>query len=206
MTSTVLSRTFTTRERYRADIEAALGRVVADNKLGAHETFDPPLTLEEGEAEIPVVTVKALDEALQAIFRDDLPPPDEKAAEVRTPAFLTIWARCPNCGIHMVIPVAISPVLTLGDGVGELKIKATSKGRIHACNQLTLDEPNGQQAAFAADSTEIATVMVETTVDVSDDADETGDDASAPDDALVCVGSNHVPGCEHFAAKGSDAL
>lgn len=163
-----MSKTYSTRERYRADIEAALSDAVAEGRITAREAYDPALVLQEGEADVPVVTLAFLQENLRGIFRDELPPPDEHGAEVRTPSMLTVWAKCPNCGIHMVIPLQVTPQQVLADGVGELKLKARSKGRIHACGQLTLDEPDGQ-LAFAPDAAAGADVE-----EVSEDAEPTG--------------------------------
>jgi hypothetical protein len=149
--ATALSKVWTTRDRYRADLEAALFEIILAGQMGAHETFDPPLDLDEGEAPVPVVTIAHLRDSLRDLFREELPPPSERSAEIRTPGMLTVWAKCPNCGIHMVIPLQVTPQLVLDDGVGELKLKAKSKGRIHACGQLTIENPDGQMA-FAPDA------------------------------------------------------
>jgi hypothetical protein len=149
---------YTTRTRYRADLRATLESAI---KLATIDVGDvvndpgsesPAVELAEAIANIPVVPYAALEEALHQLFSSPLPPPSEREAEVRTPAVLNVWAKCPNCGIHLVIPLEVLPQLVLDDGgTGELKLKAKSKGRIHMCHQLTLDEPEGQLRTFAAD-------------------------------------------------------
>jgi hypothetical protein len=97
---------------------------------------------------IPVLTRLAVDQALNAIFSQPIPMPDELAAEVHTPAIVYVWAVCPRCGLAQPISMTVHPELLIDDSGSELRIKAKAKGRTHICGQMPLpvsDEAEGQQ-------------------------------------------------------------
>lgn len=170
----VAPRNFDTREAFRANLRVALESAVKLATVDVGEIVNDPeaesaIELPEAIANIPVVTVRSIDEALNQLFSVRLSAPSQLTAEVRTPATINVWARCPNCGIHASIPVLVSPQLVMTSSGGELKLKASSKGRIHTCNQLVLDGPDGQLRAFEPDTVAGAGTPVE---DVSDDADD----------------------------------
>ena len=93
---------------------------------------------------VTVVTDRGWRAALDRIEGQRLPPIDHHYAEVLTGAIVTVWAKCPRCGIANTIAMSVDPVLTIDTHTAELKLKAKAKARSHVCGQLTLMESGAQ--------------------------------------------------------------
>lgn len=83
---------------------------------------------------VRVVAVTDLDKA----FAEALPPASLFSAEVRTPAWVTVAAVCPRCGIPAEIGLDVKPELLIDSTGSELRLKGKSKARTHVCDQMTL--------------------------------------------------------------------
>lgn len=114
------------RDAIRDDLDVAL----AARKVIADPSFDGA----------PVWTEPMILEALGETFGVVLPPPDEKHAEVRTTATITVHAICPECGISARTIVYLSSQLVADSAGAELRVKATSKARTHVHGQEELPE------------------------------------------------------------------
>lgn len=88
---------------------------------------------------VPVVTTKDIDEVLDLIFSEELPPPDGRSAEVKTDAIITVWAKCPDCRQYQSMGLGIYPVLTIEGPVRTLSLKAKASKVQHACGQMTAE-------------------------------------------------------------------
>lgn len=102
-------------------------------------------TVEGGEWDgIQVVTNADLLE----VFGEGLPEPNERAAEVTTPARISVLGLCPSCGQGSYLAVHINPVLTVDGNGRSLKLTAKSKAVNHICGQIALPQvvaPAGQE-------------------------------------------------------------
>lgn len=125
-----------------ADLAAVMAEGSAQVEPAEGEDAAATVTLAEGISEaignVPVITRANLDAAIAAVFDQPIPAPSETAAEVRTPAYVTVAAVCPRCDIPQPILVVIRPELVISDDGAELKVKAKAKGRTHICGQLPL--------------------------------------------------------------------
>lgn len=101
---------------------------------------------------IRVVTAKDLAAALE----DPLPPASLNAAEVRTPAWITVAAVCPRCGISSDVSLEVHPELVVDNTGAELRLKAKSRARTHVCGQTRLEDAaeDGQQGFELTDIVE----------------------------------------------------
>lgn len=102
---------------------------------------------------VPVVTRKALDEAVSAIFGAPIPMPDETWAEVHTPATVVVSLICPECELPTPSLISIRSELLVSDDGKELRPKAKGKGKTHICGQLSLpaETAEGQTSFELAD-------------------------------------------------------
>lgn len=98
--------------------------------------------------DVPVITKRDVDQALNAIFGQPVPMPDETWAEVHTPATIVTSAVCPRCGMAQRILVNLHAELLIGEDGSELRVKPKTKGVAHICGQLPLpveEVADGQQ-------------------------------------------------------------
>lgn len=87
---------------------------------------------------VPVITIPAWQEILEAVFTPKLPPPDVNAAEVETPAYVAVTTHCPSCGQSQLIAANLRAELVTDDDGSELKVKMKAKGVAHVCGQLSI--------------------------------------------------------------------
>lgn len=135
----------------REDLRTAL-RQAMESKLYA-KTADRTVAAEEPEpgddpeswSLVPVISRREWTAVLWDVFGEPLPAPDERTAEVKTPAEILVWAFCPRCKLPAAIRLFVSPVLTIDSSGSSLKLKASSKATYHVCGQQTLS-PNGHVA------------------------------------------------------------
>lgn len=104
----------------------------------------------EGWSPVPVISRREWTDVLWSVFGEQLPEPDERTAEVRTPSEVLVWAFCPRCKMPAAIRLFVSPVLTIDSTGSQLKLKASSKATYHVCGQQTLparpdDVADGQE-------------------------------------------------------------
>ncbi len=137
-----MAETWTTRSRFRAELRTVLDELVND------ATKDVKGGSWDG---VPVVTRKDLDEAIEAAFGLPIPPPDERTAEVSTPAVVLVSAFCPRCSLPATIPVTIGPELRVDADGAEIRLKAKAKARSHTCGQLLLPVALDGQTDFGLD-------------------------------------------------------
>jgi len=135
-----------TRDRFRGEL---IGQLREGLESAAHKV--------EGGSEdgVTVVTDRGWRAALNRIEGQRLPPIDHHYAEVLTGAIITVWAKCPRCGIANSIAMSVDPVLTIDTHTAELKLKAKAKPRSHVCGQLTLME-SGAQATLEVEVESLA--------------------------------------------------
>lgn len=89
---------------------------------------------------VPVITEKDLIGVLDETFRDRLPAPSERHAEVVTPAEIRVSAVCPLCGIPATVLLTIDPYLNVDKAGRTIHIKTKAKAAHHRCDQLPLPE------------------------------------------------------------------
>lgn len=119
----------------------------------------------------PVLTIPALNAAIDEVFSVPLAPPDERHAEVRTNATIVVHAICPECGLSARTIAYISSELLVDDASAELRVKMKSKGKTHV---------HGQQELPDVDQVTIDDVLAGQS---EEDAPEEGDGLS-PDEKL----------------------
>jgi len=93
----------------------------------------------------PVLTIPAINEALDEVFSVPLPAPSEHHAEVSTTATVVVHATCPECGIPARTIVYLSSQLVADSVSAEIRVKATSKARTHVHGQAELEESTTEQ-------------------------------------------------------------
>ena len=118
-----------TRRRFRDELLDKLEESLMDAE---HPIEGGP---EDG---VKAITHKAWSEALTALSAKPLPAIDRHYAEVVTGANITVWAKCPRCGIAAPILLFVDPELRVDPAGAELHLKAKSKARTHYCGQLPL--------------------------------------------------------------------
>jgi hypothetical protein len=118
-----------TRRQFRDDLLEDLQELLTE---GEHMIEGGP---EDG---VKAVTHKAWGDALGVIAAKALLAIDRHYAEVVTGANITVWAKCPRCGISAPILLFVDPELRVDPAGAELHLKAKSKARTHYCGQLPL--------------------------------------------------------------------
>lgn len=135
------------RDHLRELVDASVQRIDIDAPLdpeapGELDANGQPAKLWQN---VPVVTVRDLETAIQAVFGATLPAPSEKTAEVATPATVFVAAECPRCHIAGRIPLAVTVELHQDSDGETLHLKPKSKEALHTCGQLPL--PQGEDEA-----------------------------------------------------------
>lgn len=131
----------------------------------------------------PVLTIPALTEALDAVFAVPLPPPDERHAEVRTPASIVVHAICPRCDRSARSIVELSATLVVDSpSHAEIRVAAKSKARTHVCGQEEL--PEGPEVAEG-----------QTTIEALLDADDAAGETPSEDQVSAEPTCTKTPGC-----------
>jgi hypothetical protein len=126
------------------------GRLLREVRRLAEEdilTIDAP-GIYEG---LEVVTLKNLNERLNVLELEELPPASGMAAEIRTPGFVTLWAKCPRCGESAPIRVSLESELRVDSHAGTLHAKAKAKPASHVCGQTLLPVGDEDQEDFGLD-------------------------------------------------------
>ncbi len=181
----------------------------ATQRPGARLDDDGVVTMTLGDWDgVPVVTRKRLDEAVDAVFGLPVPAPDERRAEVSTPAMVWVSAVCPRCAIPQVILMTVHPELLVDDDGSELRVKAKAKGVSHTCGQLPLPVAEPGAPADGQGSFELEDII----------GKPEQDGAAEPDPALAALEELLRPGetldaalerleadPDHLALMGSDA-
>lgn len=95
---------------------------------------------------VQVITNKDMQLALRLT---PLPPPSAHAADVETPATITVYGVCPNCGEGSYLSTALSVELRVGT-TRELRLVSSSSKASHSCGQrafrvVTEEAADGQQ-------------------------------------------------------------
>ncbi len=116
---------------------------------------------------VQVITNKDMQLALRLT---PLPPPSAHAADVETPATITVYGVCPNCGEGSYLSTALSVELRVGT-TRELRLVSSSSKASHSCGQrafrvVTEEAADGQQ----------------TMEDVLEDEDEDDEDEDEDED------------------------
>lgn len=120
----------------------------------------------------PVLTIPALNAALEEVFSVPLAPPSDRHAEVKTGATVVVHVICPECGLSAKTIAYLSSELLVDDASAELRVKMKTKGKTHVHGQQELpDAAEGQ--------TTIDDVLAG---QPEGDAPEEADPTSAPDD------------------------
>lgn len=127
------------RQQFRGRLLREVRRLAEEDLL----TLDTP-GMYEG---LEVVTLKNLRERLNVLELEDLPPASGTAAEIATPGFVTLWAKCPRCGESAPIRVSLESELRVDSHAGTLHAKAKAKPASHICGQtlLPVGEAEGQE-------------------------------------------------------------
>jgi hypothetical protein len=130
------------RDHLRELVDASVQRIDVDAPLdpeapGELDANGEPAKLWQN---VPVITVKDLEEALRITFGEALPAPSEKTAEVATPATVFVAAECPRCHIAGRIPLAVTVELHQDSDGETLHLKPKSREALHTCGQLTLPQ------------------------------------------------------------------
>lgn len=105
-------------------------------------------TIDQGPDEgLEVVDLKLLRGTLAELEVEPLPPASGQAAEIATPGFVTLWAKCPRCGESAPIRVSLESELRVDSHAGTLHAKAKAKPASHVCGQtlLPVGEVEGQE-------------------------------------------------------------
>ncbi len=101
---------------------------------------------------VEVVSEGHIREALDEVLAGELPPLDDRTAEVRTPSTVLVDTECPRCHIAQEIDVELGAVLTTDSKSSSLKLRAKATARIHVCGQMRMvgetDVVDGQEEAF----------------------------------------------------------
>jgi hypothetical protein len=151
------SRVVAYRELISANLHAAL-RTVGEEDL-------QPGALDG----VRIITHGDLEAALS--LRDTpYPPPTEHAADVVTPATITIYGICPNCGEGTYLSTALSVELRVGSS-RELRLVSSGSKASHSC---------GQQAWRAAAAQADGQQTLEDAIEEEDEEDL--DEEDDPDD------------------------
>lgn len=137
------------------------------------------------------------------VFAEPLPPPNERSAEVTTPARISVLGLCPNCGQGSYLSIFVQPVLTIESTGRSLKLSAKSKAVNHVCGQQTLPEGEvkGQESFELTDIVRPEDALTDEEREADEIAEDTGpllDDAPLPDepastDLLEDDGSDLLP-------------
>jgi hypothetical protein len=117
---------------------AALRDAIRDDLLVALKTRE--VTADPSFDGAPVLTIPAINEALEEVFAVLLPPPSDKHAEVTTGATIVVHAVCPECGLSAKTIVYLSTQLVAEVGSAELRVKSTTKAKTHVHGQAELEE------------------------------------------------------------------
>ena len=123
------------REQVRADLRARL-RELIDPAVVKVNTID--LDGHPDWANVPVVTVADLSQAIITTFDERLPAPSNKTAEIITPGTVFVAALCPECHVPQQIPMTVDVKLEIEGSVRTLHLKGKSKASTHRCGQLPL--------------------------------------------------------------------
>lgn len=108
-------------------------------------------TIEGGPLDgIRVVSLGHVSEAIEAVARFPLAPPDAHTAELTTPFEVVTHARCPRCGVAAPMYLRVNDELRLNEDGQTLRLTAKSKPISHVCGQLpiTFEQAAGQEEAF----------------------------------------------------------
>jgi hypothetical protein len=135
------------KDHLRELVDASVQRIDIDAPLdpeapGELDANGQPAKLWQN---VPVVTVRDLETAIQAVFGATLPAPSEKTAEVATPATVFVAAECPRCHIAGRIPLAVTVELHQDSDGETLHLKPKSKEALHTCGQLPLPQGEDEQ-------------------------------------------------------------
>jgi hypothetical protein len=126
------------RDRFRELSRAVVERV--DTEAIATDELDADNQHKHLWANVPVITMPALNDVIRGVFDAPLPAPSEHAADVATPATVFVAAVCPRCAIPQQIPLVIGVKLEQDDSTVTLHLKGKSKPAIHQCGQMRLPE------------------------------------------------------------------
>jgi hypothetical protein len=126
------------------------------SRMAFRDAIRQDLTVALKEAEVvadpgfdgaPVLTIPALEKALDLVFTVPLAAPDEHHAEVSTPATVIVAAICPRCDIPASVLVELSATLVVDSPHhAEIKVAAKSKAKTHVCGQAELPVSAGDEA------------------------------------------------------------
>lgn len=94
---------------------------------------------------IRVITEGNLAEALAAV---EMPPIDEHAADLATPATVYLSALCHICGQRAIVDIGLESKTLVDDKRRVLSAKVDAGSVVHICGQMTLPTGDGDQTAF----------------------------------------------------------
>lgn len=78
--------------------------------------------------------------SLETLLSEPLPPVSARAAELRAPGEVTVFAECPTCGLTAGIVLRVGVELRTDLEGSSLHLKGKSKAATHQCEQETIFE------------------------------------------------------------------